>query len=328
MTTTPPNDQLGDQAFRSSDNNARWLEMTYGGALSFLRRRYTRDLAGVDVAVSGIPYDAAVTYRPGCRLGPRAIRAASVQLAELDAFPYGFDPFKTLSVVDVGDCMINPHHPNTVVDSITAHTHRLLDADVRTLTFGGDHFVTYPILKAHAKKHGPIALVQFDAHCDTWLDDGKRLDHGTMFARAVNDGLVDASASTQIGLRTYNDHDAGFEILTSPWVHRNGIDKALEIIIERAGDKPVYISFDVDGLDPAFAPGTGTPVSGGLASWQALEFIRGLTPLKLVGMDVVEVSPPYDHAEITALAAATVAHDWLCVLAQQLGAKTNAIGRL
>ena len=115
MTTTPPNDQLGDQAFRSSDNNARWLEMTYGGALSFLRRRYTRDLAGVDVAVSGIPYDAAVTYRPGCRLGPRAIRAASVQLAELDAFPYGFDPFKTLSVVDVGDCMINPHHPDTVV---------------------------------------------------------------------------------------------------------------------------------------------------------------------------------------------------------------------
>ncbi len=328
MAQPPTNDQLGDQAFRAESNNERWLEMTYGGALSFLRRRYTRDLTDVDVAVSGIPYDAAVTYRPGCRLGPRAIRAASVQLSELDAFPYGFDPFKTLSVVDVGDCMINPHHPDTVVDSITEHTRRLLDANVRTLTFGGDHFVTYPILKAHAEKHGPIALVQFDAHCDTWVDDGTRMDHGTMFARAVNDGLVDASASTQLGLRTYNDHDAGFEILTSPWVHRNGIDKALEIIIERAADKPVYVSFDVDGLDPAFAPGTGTPVSGGLASWQALEFIRGLTPLNLVGMDVVEVSPPYDHAEITALAAATVAHDWLCVLAQQLGAKTNSIGRL
>lgn len=328
MTDTKPSDLPGDQAFRANNNNERWQEMTYGGALSFLRRRYSRDFTGVDVVVSGVPYDAAVTYRPGCRLGPRAIRAASVQLAELDAFPYGFDPFKTLSVVDAGDCMVNPHHPDTVVASIIEHTQRSLAADARTLTFGGDHFVTYPILKAHAEKHGPVALIQFDAHCDTWLDDGKRMDHGTMFARAVNEGIVDASKSTQVGLRTYNDHDAGFEILSSPWVHRNGIDKAIENATERAGDSPVYLSFDVDGLDPAFAPGTGTPVSGGLASWQALEFVRGLASLKLVGMDVVEVSPPYDHAEITALIAATVAHDWLCVLAQQAGAKTQAIGRL
>jgi agmatinase len=328
MTDKDASDLPGDQAFRASGNNERWLEMTYGGALSFLRRRYCREFTGVDVVVSGVPYDAAVTYRPGCRLGPRAIRAASVQLSELDAFPFGFDPFKTLSVVDAGDCMINPHLPDTVVDCIVEHTRRSLAANARTLTFGGDHFVTYPILKAHAEKHGPIALIQFDAHCDTWLDDGKRMDHGTMFARAVNEGIVDASKSTQVGLRTYNDHDAGFEILSSPWIHRNGIDRALEIAIERAADAPVYLSFDVDGLDPAFAPGTGTPVSGGLASWQALEFVRGLTPLKLVGMDVVEVSPPYDHAEITALVAATVAHDWLCVLAQQSGANTNAIGRL
>jgi agmatinase len=170
--------------------------------------------------------------------------------------------------------------------------------------------------------------VQFDAHCDTWEDDGRRLDHGTMFARAAAEGIVDVSKSTQIGLRTSNDTDAGFEILSAPWVHRNGIDAALAVIRERADDAPVYISFDVDGLDPAFAPGTGTPVVGGLASWQALELIRGMSGLNLIGLDVVEVSPAYDHAEITAIAAATIAHDWLCVLAQDAGLPLAPIGRL
>ncbi|MBL4807910.1 MAG: agmatinase [Rhodobacteraceae bacterium] len=318
----------GDQAFRATNNNERWHEMTYGGALSFLRRRYTRDLTGVDVAVSGVPYDASVTNRSGCRLGPRAIRAASTQLAELDAFPFGFDPFGTLSVVDYGDCMLDPHHPETIPDAIQAHAAKIIENGTKMLTFGGDHFIAYPLLKAHAAKHGPIALIQFDAHCDTWEDDGKTLDHGTMFARAAAEGVIDVSKSTQIGLRTFNDSDHGFEILTAPWVHRNGIDAALEIITQRAGDAPVYISFDVDGLDPAFAPGTGTPVMGGLASWQALELIRGLGGLNLVGMDVVEVSPPYDHAEITALAAATVAHDFLCLLALKKGATPKKVGRL
>ena len=321
-------DKTGDFAFRSDQAKGRWHEMTYGGALSFLRRRYTRDLAGVDVAVSGVPYDASVTYRPGARLGPRAIRAASVQLAELDAFPFGFDPFDTLSVVDAGDCMMDPHHPETVPGTIFDHADAILSEGSKMLTFGGDHFVAYPLIKAHAKHHGPIALVQFDAHCDTWADDGRQLDHGTMFARAAAEGIIDVSKSTQIGLRTYNDSDHGFDILTAPWVHRNGIDAALETIIERAGDAPVYISFDVDGMDPAYAPGTGTPVAGGLASWQALELIRGLEPLNLVGMDVVEVAPAYDHAEITAIAAATVAHDWLCVLAKKAGAVGKPVGRL
>ena len=321
-------DKSGDFAFRSRDNKGRWQEMTYGGALSFLRRRYTRDLDGVDVAVTGVPFDASVTYRSGARLGPRAIRAASVQLAELDAFPFGFDPFETLSVVDAGDCMLDPHHPETIAGAIFDHADAILAQGCKMLTFGGDHFVAYPLLKAHAKHHGPIALVQFDAHCDTWADDGHRLDHGTMFARAVAEGIIDASKSTQIGLRTYNDSAHGFEILTAPWVHRNGIDAALETIIKRAGAAPVYISFDVDGLDPAFAPGTGTPVAGGLASWQALELIRGLEQLNLVGMDVVEVSPAYDHAEITAIAAATIAHDWLCLLAKKAGARARPIGRV
>jgi len=149
-----------------------------------------------------------------------------------------------------------------------------------------------------------------------------------MFARAANEGIVDVSRSTQVGLRTYNDSDYGFEILTSPWVHRNGIWAALEIAIDRAGDAPVYLSFDIDGLDPAFAPGTGTPVSGGLASWQGLEFVRGLEPLNLIGMDIVEVAPAYDHAEITAIAAASVAYDWLAVLAKQRGAISKPVGRI
>lgn len=319
----------GDQAFLRKDTTmGRWHEMTYGGALSFLRRNYSRDLEGVDVAVSGVPYDNAVTFRPGCRLGPQAIRAASVQLAELKAFPYGFDPFESLSVVDFGDVHLDPHHPDTVRPAIEAHADRILESGARMLTLGGDHSVAYPLIKAHAKKHGPVALIQFDAHCDTWEDDGAQFDHGSMFLRAAREGIVDVSKSTQVGLRTYNDEDFGFEILTSPWIHRNGIAAAIEVARERAGDAPVYISFDVDGMDPAFAPGTGTPVAGGLASWQALEFIRGLEGLNLVGMDVVEVSPPYDTSEVTAIAAATVAHDWLCLLARAKGAKPVEVGRL
>ena len=321
-------DKKGDFAFRSGDPIGRWQEMTYGGALSFLRRQYSRDLDGVDVAVSGVPYDSSVTNRSGCRLGPRAIRAGSTLLAELDAFPFGFNPFDTLSVVDYGDCFLDPHHPETIPGAIEEHADAILSTDTKMLTLGGDHFVAYPLLKAHAKKHGPVALLQFDAHCDTWEDDGRRLDHGTMFARAAAEGVVDVSKSTQIGLRTFNDSDHGFEILTAPWVHRNGIDAALEVIRDRAGDAPLYISFDVDGLDPAYAPGTGTPVPGGLASWQALELIRGLDGMNLIGMDVVEVSPSYDHSEITAIAAATVAHDWLCLLAEAKGAERKTVGRL
>ncbi len=321
-------DKNGDQAFRADNINERWLEMTYGGALSFLRRKYSRDLEGVDVVVSGIPYDCAVTYRPGARLGPRAIREASVQLAELKAFPFGFDPFDTLGVIDYGDCFIDPHHPETISSAIESHAREILKSGAKMLSFGGDHFVAYPLLKAHAEIHGPISLVQFDAHCDTWEDEKHSLNHGSMFTRAADEGVIDVTRSTQIGLRTFNDTDLGFEILSAPWVHRNGIAATLEVIKQRAGDTPVYISFDIDGLDPAFAPGTGTPVCGGLASWQAMELIRGLADLNLVGMDVVEVAPAYDTSEITALAAATLAHDWLCLLAMKKGAKLKKVGRL
>ncbi|NVK18452.1 MAG: agmatinase [Methylocystaceae bacterium] len=328
MAIDDQDQETGDQAFLKQDTLGRWPEMTYGGALSFLRRRYSRDLHNVEVAVSGIPFDSAVTYRSGSRLGPRAIRAASVQLAELNAFPFGFDPFDYLSVIDYGDCFIDPHHPETVVETIAGHIKTMTDANVFPLSFGGDHFVTYPILKAIAAKHGPVSLLHFDAHCDTWEDDGKRLDHGSMFLRAKNEGLIDVTTSCQVGIRTYNDSDHGFDILTAPWVHREGVEKTITAIKDRIGSNKVYLTFDIDCLDPAFAPGTGTPVPGGLSSAQALTIVRGLGDLNLVGADVVEVCPSYDVAEITALSAATIAHDILCLLALKKDVQTHPVGRL
>ena len=318
----------GDQAFRVDSSSQMWPEMTYGGALSFLRRRYSRELSGVDVVVSGVPFDSAVTNRPGCRFGPRSIREASTQLAELKSFPFGFELAESINIIDWGDCMVDPHNPASVIETIFLHANNIIENKCKMLTFGGDHFISYPLLKAHAKRYGPLTLLQFDAHCDTWSDDGLRLDHGTMFARAANEGLIDVEKSIQVGLRTFNDTDMGFEILTAPWVHRNGINAAIDIILNRVEYSPLYISFDIDGLDPAFAPGTGTPVVGGLATWQALEMIRSLGNSNLIGMDIVEVSPPYDHAEISSLAAATVAHDWLCLIGQKAGAQSNTVGRI
>ncbi len=308
---------LTDQAFRNDSPYGRESEMTYSGALSFMRRRYSRELRGVDIAVSGIPFDAATSFRPGARFGPAAVRAASTQLAELLAFPGGFDPFDTLAVVDYGDCMLDYGYPNNVVEQIEAHALEILAAGSSMLTFGGDHFVTYPLLKAHAKHHGPMALVHFDAHTDTWEDEDGRLDHGTMFTRALKEGLIDPGASIQIGIRTHNDETRGIKILDAPWVHEHNAQAAIEQVIERVGDKPAYLTFDIDCLDPAFAPGTGTPVVGGLSSAQALAILRGLGDIDFVGADVVEVSPAYDHAQITAIAAATIAHDYLVLMAQK-----------
>lgn len=317
-----------DQAFLKDNIKGTKHEMTYAGALSFLRRKYSRDLDGVDLVVSGIPFDGAVTNRPGTRFGPRAIRAASTELASLDAFPFGFNPFDTLAVVDYGDCALDPHNPQSIPETITNHARSILSHGCKMLTFGGDHFVALPLIRAHAEKHGPVALVQFDAHSDTWDDGGALLNHGSMFLQGLNEGVIDASRSIQVGLRTWNESAHGIEILTSPWVHRNGIDATLAAIMERVGDHPAYISFDIDCLDPAYAPGTGTPAPGGLASWQALELVRGLTPLNMIGMDLVEVSPAYDHADITAMAAANIAHDWICVMAEKAGAMRKVVGRI
>ncbi|HEX8957729.1 MAG TPA: agmatinase [Burkholderiaceae bacterium] len=309
----------GDGAFRREGLYGSSIENTYAGALSFMRRKYTRELAGIDVAVSGIPLDLATTFRPGARLGPAAVRAASVQLAELLPYPWGFNPFDNLAVIDYGDCWFDAHNPLTIAPEIVTHARTILASGARMLTLGGDHYITYPLLQAHAEKYGkPLSLIHFDAHCDTWPDDNPdSLNHGTMFYKAVKDGLIDPATSVQIGIRTWNDDYMGLNILDAPWIHANGTAAAAQKILSIIGERPAYLTFDIDCLDPAFAPGTGTPVAGGLSSAQALAIVRALTPANLIGMDVVEVSPPFDQSEITAIAAAHVALDLLCVLSVQ-----------
>jgi agmatinase len=310
----------GDGAFRRKSVYGSGIENTYSGALSFLRRKYTRDLAGVDVVISGIALDLSTTFRPGARLGPAAIRAASVQLAELLPYPWGFNPFDRLAVIDYGDCWFDAHNPLTISDAIVNHARTILSSGAKMLTLGGDHYISYPLLKAHAEKYGkPLSLIHFDAHCDTWPDDNaESLNHGTMFYKAVKEGLIDPATSVQVGIRTWNDDYMGINILDAPWVHDNGTAATIEKILAIVGDRPTYLTFDIDCLDPAFAPGTGTPVAGGLSSAQALAIIRGMGPVNLIGMDVVEVSPPFDHSEVTALAAAHIATDLLCVLRSRL----------
>ncbi|WDY59884.1 agmatinase [Pseudomonas sp. PSKL.D1] len=305
-----------DQAITRDSLYGTAAESTYAGITSFSRRRYSRDLRGVDVVVSGVPFDTATSNRPGARFGPRAIRAASVQQAWARHWPWAFDPFDHLAVIDYGDCAFDSGTPQSVPDSIEAHAEHILEAGCAMLTLGGDHFISYPLLKAHARRHGPLALIHFDAHSDTWPDEeGKRIDHGTMFWHAAREGLVDPSCSVQIGLRTTNDDSQGFAILDARQVHRQGTEAIIAAVRQRVGERPVYLTFDIDCLDPAYAPGTGTPVCGGLSTVQALEILGGLRGINLVGMDLVEVAPAYDHADITALAGATLAMEMLCLYA-------------
>ena len=309
-------DPTTDNAFTSKSVYGIGGEYTYAGALSFMRRRYTKDLAGVDVAVTGVPFDLATTNRPGARFGPQAIRAASANLAWVGGpFPWGFDPFEKLAVVDFGDCFFDHGTASNWIPAIRDHAAGIIEAGASVLTLGGDHFIAYPLLMAHQAKYGPLSLIHFDAHSDTWREDSERIDHGTMFFHAAEKGLVDPKRSVQIGLRTHNDETHGFNILNGDWVQEHGPKAVIERVLEIVGDRPAYLSFDIDCLDPAYAPGTGTPVCGGLTSWQAQRILRGFTGLNLVGMDLVEVAPAYDVGEVTALAGATLAMEYLCVQA-------------
>lgn len=317
MSTTPALAATGgDHAIHRTELRGHLFEATYAGVQSFMRRRYTRDLSGVDVVVSGVPLDIATTFRSGARLGPAAVRAASVQLNER-LFPWGFGPCERLSVIDHGDCVLDMHRPATVHQAIVEHARGILASGAKMLTLGGDHYITYPLLQALVERLGrPVALVHFDAHCDTWPDDAPdSLNHGSMFYKAVREGLVDVEHSVQVGIRTWNDDFMGIEVLGADAVHEQGPEAVARRIVERVGQVPAYLTFDIDCLDPAFAPGTGTPVPGGLSMAQAQAILRRLLPLNVVGMDVVEVCPAYDHAEITALAAAHVAAEMLCLLA-------------
>lgn len=303
-----------DEAFTRKSLKGASFEATYGGALSFLRRRYSKDLTGVDLAITGIPFDCAVTNRPGTRLGPRAIREASA-LQVFDP-PYGWqvDPLTDIAMVDYGDLAFDYGKLGDVPARIEAHIAKILSAGAAVLTLGGDHSISHPVIRAHKAVYGPLSLLQFDAHSDTWADDDfTRIDHGTMFYKAVKQGLVVPERSVQIGIRTVNPDTLGVNIIDAPSVHESRAGDIADRVKAVVGDNPVYLSFDIDALDPAFAPGTGTPVSGGLSSAQALAILRALKGINVVGMDVVEVSPPFDPTGTTAIAAAHVAMELLCL---------------
>jgi len=305
-----------DHAITRKDLHGTTPEPTYGGVTSFMRRKYTKDVTGADVAVLGVPFDTATTNRPGARLGPRAIRSASTIMAWERPYGMEFDPFDKLAVVDAGDAHFDFGRAEKVPDEIEAAAHQIISKGPGLLTLGGDHFIAYPLIKAHVRKYGgPISILHFDAHSDTWADEDDRIDHGTMFWWAAKQGLIDPATSVQIGIRTSNPDTMGFNIIDAPTVHSQSIEATIAAAREHLGDTPVYLTFDIDCLDPSYAPGTGTPVCGGLTSHQAMAILRGLKGINVIGMDIVEVAPAYDVGEITALAASHIAMEMLYLYA-------------
>jgi agmatinase len=296
----------------------------FAGIRTFMRAPHTTDLTGVDVAVYGIPFDTATSYRTGARFGPEAIRSASALLRPYNP-ALGIDVVETLSIVDYGDVPVSPGHTDRTYGQVEEALTPLVEADVFPLALGGDHSVTLAELRVLARRHGPLALIQFDAHGDTWDEYfGQRFFHGTTFKRALEEGLIDPAVSVQAGLRgsLYGAEDlesaraAGFAVLPCDQLRTLGPGGCASLISGRVGRRRAFLSFDIDVLDPAFAPGTGTPEVGGLSTAEALAFLRALRSIDLVGADVVEVSPPYDGpGQQTALAAANVAYELLSLRA-------------
>ena len=304
-----------DNSFTRKDLKGLSYENAFGGSTSFLRRRYTKDLTDVDIAITGVPFDQAVTNRPGARFGPRAIREAST-LQTFDP-PYGWDidPMQVLNIVDYGDLAFDYAKIQEFPLLLEKHISKILSEDASAIVLGGDHFITYPILKAHFKKLGsPLSLLQFDAHSDTWPDDDEdRIDHGTMFYKAVKSGIIDPKTSIQVGIRTTNEENLDVNIIDAREVHEKGPVQVAQKIKSILGDRPTYLTFDIDCLDPAFAPGTGTPVWGGLSSGQAAIILRDIAGINMIGGDVVEVSPGYDISGATAIAGAHAVTELLCI---------------
>lgn len=303
-----------DLAFMRSDLKGGAHENTFGGATSFLRRRYTKDLQGADLCITGVPFDQAVTNRPGARFGPRAIREASTLQPYDPPYGWGFDPLGEFAIADYGDLAFDYANVAATPAAIETHIATILSDCPSCITLGGDHFITLPILKAYAAKYGPLGVIQFDAHSDLWPDDDmERIDHGTFMYKAVKLGLVDPARSVQIGIRTECEDYLGIEYIDARTCHEKGSSWVAARAKEIAGQGATYLTFDIDALDPAFAPGTGTPVWGGLASWQAAAVMRDLAGINLVGGDVVEVSPPFDTTGATAIAGAHVAFELICL---------------
>ena len=295
----------------------------YTGVPTFLRAPYEEELGNVDIGLVGVPFDGGVTNRPGARHGPREIRNQSSLMRRMHQSS-GISPHDLARVADVGDAWVqSPFHLENSLDEIAEFFTRLNEASVTPLSAGGDHSITLPILRAMAKT-GPVGMVHFDAHCDTGDDYlGSKFHHGAPFRRAVEEGLLDPERTIQIGIRgSVNEpdiwkfsHDSGMRVIYMEEFYELGIKRVIDEARRVVGIGPTYISFDVDGLDPVYAPGTGTPEVGGFSSMEAQFMIRGLKGLNLIGGDVVEVAPPFDPSGNTALVGATMMFEILCVLA-------------
>ncbi|NRH41825.1 MULTISPECIES: agmatinase [Pseudomonas] len=294
----------------------------FGGIASMLRLPHLASPAGLDAAFIGIPLDIGTSLRSGTRFGPRQLRSESVMIRPYN-MATGAAPFDSLSVADLGDVAINTFNLLDTVRLIEEHYDRVLEHDVTPLTLGGDHTLTLPILRAMKKKYGKIGLVHVDAHADVNEHMfGEKIAHGTTFRRAVEEGLLDCDRVVQIGLRAQgyaaDDFDwcreQGFRVVQAEECWHQSLTPLMAEVRERVGGGPVYLSYDIDSIDPAWAPGTGTPEIGGLTTIQALEIIRGCRGLDLVGCDLVEVSPPYDTTGNTALLGANLLYEMLCVL--------------
>ena len=295
----------------------------FAGLATFARLPRIDQVSRADVAVVGAPFDTGVSFRPGARFGPAAVREASRLLR-----PYHpelrVSPFSRAQVVDAGDIVCDPYSTANAVENVHSGANELLDGGSRIVAVGGDHTIALPMLRAMAERHGPVALLHFDAHLDTWdTYFGEPYTHGTPFRRASEEGLLDADALSHVGTRgpvhAQDDFDEdarmGFGIITSSDVMHRGVPEIVRRLRERVGDRPLYVSVDIDVLDPAHAPGTGTPEAGGMTSRELLEILRGLAGCNLVSADVVEVAPAYDHADITAVAASHVIYDLVSLLA-------------
>ena len=295
----------------------------YAGPATFARLPRTDEVRRTDVAVLGVPFDSGVSYRPGARFGPSHIRESSRLLR-----PYNpaldTSPFAVQQVADAGDLAVNPFSLDEAIATVEREARGLLERTDRFLALGGDHTIALPLLRAVAARHGPVSVVHFDAHLDTWdTYFGAAYTHGTPFRRASEEGLLDRSGCLHVGTRgsLYSGEDLtadaglGFAVISAPDVEYLGVRGMVERVADRVGDRPVYVSVDIDVLDPAHAPGTGTPEAGGLTSRELLAVLRSFASLNLVGADIVEVAPAYDHAQITGIAAAHVAYELLSALA-------------
>ena len=298
----------------------------FAGAATFARLPEIDRVTDYDVALLGIPFDSGASYRPGARFGPTAVRQASRHLRPGHHVELDCEPLTAIQVADAGDVPVTPFSIDSAIAQVGSHASDVMSGGRTVIAIGGDHTVALPMLRSVVREHGPVALVHFDAHLDTWdTYFDAPVTHGTIFRRAFEENLLVEDHSIHVGIRgpvyghadLADDRRFGFRTIRASDIDDLGVPGMIGAITSRVADLPVYLSIDIDVLDPSFAPGTGTPEAGGLSSRELLRVLRGLTSLNLVSADLVEVAPAYDHAEITAIAAATVIFDIIALLARR-----------